>query len=387
LPIARQAHTLVDGAAFAAPTAGGQCLHHTEENVMQKLYAGFAVLVLGMGGMSAAQAAGLELRLSEPAQKAFGSGTIVYSLTNATAAPVQVLRWQTPLDGVDNNLFSVTRNGQPVAYTGRMVKRPAPTDTDYVELAPGQSIRVDVDLSAYYDMRQGGQYTVRYERDANEVIRAASDAARGGVQSGAVEFDRKGDSVTIFADAAPDALDEVEKASVGILAATNSYVGCSTTRKNQIATARTSATSYASNSKNYLTAGTQGSRYTWWFGTYNSSRYSIVRTHFNNIQSALSSQPFTFDCTCTDSAYAYVYPNQPYRIYLCNAFWSAPNTGTDSKAGTIVHETSHFTVMGGTDDWAYGQSAAHNLAGSNPARAVDNADSHEYFAENTPARN
>jgi peptidyl-Lys metalloendopeptidase len=165
------------------------------------------------------------------------------------------------------------------------------------------------------------------------------------------------------------------------------YVGCSTTRKNQITTARTSATSYANNSKSYLTAGTQGSRYTWWFGSYNSSRYSTVRTHFNNICSALSSQPFTFDCTCTDSYYAYVYPNQPYKIYLCNAFWSAPNTGTDSKAGTIVHETSHFTVVGGTDDWAYGQSAAHSLAGSNPARAVDNADSHEYFAENTPARN
>lgn len=355
---------------------------------MQKLYAGLAVLVLGMGGMSAATAAGLELRLGQAGPKDFGSGKIVYSLSNATAAPVQVLRWQTPVDGADNDLFSVTQNGQPVAYTGRLVKRPAPADKDYIELAPGQSLSVEVDLSAYYDMRKGGQYTVRYNRDAEQVIRAASEAVRGGAQASVIEFDRSGgDSVSVFADAAPDALDEVEKASVGILAATNSYVGCSTTRKNQITTARNSATSYASNSKSYLTAGTQGSRYTWWFGSYSSSRYSTARTHFNNIYSALSSQPFTFDCTCTDSAYAYVYPSQPYKIYLCNAFWSAPNTGTDSKAGTIVHETSHFTVMGGTDDWAYGQSAAHSLALSNPARAVDNADSHEYFAENTPARN
>jgi peptidyl-Lys metalloendopeptidase len=173
-----------------------------------------------------------------------------------------------------------------------------------------------------------------------------------------------------------------------VLAATNSFVSCSNTRQSQLATARNSAVTYATNAKSYLDAGTHGSRYTWWFGTYTSSRYSTVRTHFTNLKSALSSQPYTFDCTCTDrNTYAYVYPTQPYRVYLCGAFWSAPNTGTDSRAGTLVHETSHFNVVAGTDDWAYGQTAAHNLANSNPSRAIDNADSHEYFAENNPARN
>jgi peptidyl-Lys metalloendopeptidase len=82
-----------------------------------------------------------------------------------------------------------------------------------------------------------------------------------------------------------------------------------------------------------------------------------------------------------------VYPTQPYRIYVCNAFWNAPNTGTDSKAGTLVHEMSHFNVVAATDDHAYGQTAAKNLAISSPTKALDNADSHEYFAENTPAQN
>jgi peptidyl-Lys metalloendopeptidase len=50
----------------------------------------------------------------------------------------------------------------------------------------------------------------------------------------------------------------------------------------------------------------------------------------------------------------------------------------------MIHEMSHFNVIAGTDDWAYGQSAAASLARSNPTRAVDNADNHEYFAENTP---
>jgi len=40
----------------------------------------------------------------------------------------------------------------------------------------------------------------------------------------------------------------------------------------------------------------------------------------------------------------------------------------------------------GTDIWAYRQAVAAALAGSDPARAVDNADSHEYFGENDPRR-
>ncbi len=93
------------------------------------------------------------------------------------------------------------------------------------------------------------------------------------------------------------------------------------------------------------------------------------------------------DCACTENYYAYVYPTQPYKIYVCNAFWSAPNTGTDSRAGTLVHEMSHFNVVAGTDDWAYGQTACRSLATRSPKKAIDNADSHEYFAENTPSQN
>ncbi|KAG8684904.1 hypothetical protein FRC09_015075, partial [Ceratobasidium sp. 395] len=72
-------------------------------------------------------------------------------------------------------------------------------------------------------------------------------------------------------------------------------------------------------------------------------------------------------------------------IFLCGVFFQAPETGTDSKAGTIVHESSHFTVNGGVSDHVYGQDGAKALAKSDPNQAVDNADSHEYFAENNPA--
>jgi peptidyl-Lys metalloendopeptidase len=81
---------------------------------------------------------------------------------------------------------------------------------------------------------------------------------------------------------------------------------------------------------------------------------------------------------------AYVYPDQFGHVYLCGQYLAANMTGSDSKAGTIVHESTHFTINGGTEDTAYGAGPAQELARTNATAAVGNADSHEFFAENTP---
>ena len=93
-------------------------------------------------------------------------------------------------------------------------------------------------------------------------------------------------------------------------------------------------------------------------------------------------RPVALECDSNSPYYAYVFPRQPYRIYLGSAFWTAPMVGTDSKSGTLIHELSHFTVLG-TNDYAYGQTGAIDLALANPAQAIMNADSREYFVENT----
>ena len=45
---------------------------------------------------------------------------------------------------------------------------------------------------------------------------------------------------------------------------------------------------------------------------------------------------------------------------------------------------SHFTIVADTDDHAYGASACSNLANTDPNKAINNADNHEYMAENDP---
>jgi len=298
------------------------------------------------------------------------------SITNQSKAGVKILRWLTPFDGVKEDLFVVTLDGKPVEYIGAHYKRAAPTEKDYITIRPGETFEATVDLAGYYDLSKTGFYQVNYEVEAANIF-----SYQNNLLDQTEELRSSVAQAYIEAHEAAPILDMPDAVS-----GSTTFTGCSTSRQSSLVTARNNASTYALNSFNYLNAGTRGARYTTWFGTYTSSRYSTVRSHFSNIRSAMDTASVRFNCTCTDSAYAYVYPTQPYTIYLCNAFWSAPSTGTDSKAGTLVHEMSHFNVVAGTDDWAYGQTAAKNLARSNPARAVDNADSHEYFAENTPAQ-
>ena len=80
--------------------------------------------------------------------------------------------------------------------------------------------------------------------------------------------------------------------------------------------------------------------------------------------------------------FAYVHPDDAqHNIYLDSGFDNAPATGTDSKAGTLAHEMSHFSDIGGTEDNAYGQAGAQALAKKDPDAALNNADSFEYFVE------
>ncbi len=331
------------------------------------------VLAFGVFAVTAFAAARqpvqVSLKMSQTAFKADENIPVSIFITNTSKRDVRILRWKTTIDGVKEDLFEVSLNGKEVEYLGPDYKRPVPVDTDYITLKVGETIESGIDISGFYDFSETGSYQIRYKSETQD-----NSSKALALQSENSQTWIEGRETKVIEDSAPDAV-----------SGSTSYTSCSASRQSSLVTARNNASTYATVAYNYLNAGTQGSRYTTWFGTYNSSRYNTVKSHFLNIRNAMDTASVRFNCSCTDSAFAYVYPTQPYTIYLCNAFWSAPSTGTDSKAGTLVHEMSHFNVVAATDDWAYGQTAAKNLARTNTTRAVDNADSHEYFAENTPS--
>jgi peptidyl-Lys metalloendopeptidase len=301
--------------------------------------------------------------------------TVSVTISNPSKGALRLLRWYTPFEDVEESLFEITRDGVPVEYIGAHYKRPQPEDNDFIVLKSGESFTRSINLADYYDLSVSGSYTINYNVKSPGLYPAEKAANR--------QIDSlKSNDVSIFVEGRAAKIREIEAPSA--VSGTSSYTKCTTSQQSLIATARNDAAVYASDSLNYLTSGATGARYTTWFGAYTSSRYSTVKSHFTNIKNAMDTASMNFDCGCKKRYYAYVYANQPYNIYLCSVYWQAPAKGTDSKAGTLIHETSHFSIVAGTDDWVYGQSGAKSLAISDPNKAVDNADSHEYFAENTP---
>lgn len=341
-------------------------------------------------GALAAAAGEVTVRVTPERQALAKNDDVVVkvTLTNTGATTQYLLKWQTPLGAIEAPLFEVTRDGLPVRYLGVQVKHAAPGPADYVALKPGASLSRRIELSALYEMDVTGAYSVRWRDGATQLFQRPGVARRraGPAPSAAPE------RLTALPDPAAASvwiagrLPRGAREPAGALpeGAGLSFRRCSNAQQETIAGAAQAAQAMTQDAGLYLQAKALGARYGSWFGVPDSARPATVAGHFQAIGDAFASKPVTVDCGCKESYYAYVYPNQPYTIYVCKAFWSAPMTGTDSKGGTLVHEMSHFTVVAGTDDLAYGQQAAGQLAASDPDRAVNNADSHEYFGENTP---
>jgi peptidyl-Lys metalloendopeptidase len=338
------------------------------------------VVVLALSAITAATAlaappepaAGVTISTDKAAYTADESVPVNITITNNAGHPVKVLKWYTPVEGVEEPLFVVSVDGAPVQYVGAVYKRPEPKNDDYVNLKPGESVTNAVDLRAYYDMSVTGNYTIRYAVAAADLVEKGNGQGRNAAALVSNE-------ITVFAEASRPSAKPTQPPP-------SEFNRCSDTQINQLIQAKGEAKKYSDNAVSYLN-GQVGPRYTTWFGAYTAQRYNTVDNNFLAIQDAFYNKKVTFDCGCKQKYYAYVYPNQPYNIYVCSVFWQAPLIGTDSKAGTLIHEMSHFTVVAGTDDYVYGQSGAKNLAITNPDNAVKNADNHEYFAENSPFLN
>ena len=293
------------------------------------------------------------------------------TVTNRSSVTLDVPESQLPSEDLETQQFVVLRDGERVNYEGPHIKRGLASADAVISIAPGETYRYDIEISRAYDLTRDGRYSVVFEsRDsqARTVMRSARQEVR------------------LYGRAAL-ATSGIANRTLSALTSQITYARCTTTQQTDIRAALAQAETYAINSRSYLAANNLGARYTWWFGAVSAPNASKVLANFTAIADAFASKPIKVDCGCKKTYFAYVYTNQPYTIYVCKAFWSARVAGTDSRGGTLIHEMSHFTVVAGTNDWAYGQTNAHNLALlTDLSQAISNADNHEYFAENTPEK-
>ncbi|KAK1235362.1 hypothetical protein PQX77_001421 [Marasmius sp. AFHP31] len=341
-----------------------------------------ALVGLCLSAISVAAAPGLSLAVSGSNNFAgVQDFKITTSLVNTGDEALKLLKDpRTVLSSLPTDRFTISNaEGASPAFTGARAKFVPEyvvknnIEDAFVVLEPGASFELEHDLSASYNFTAPGEgaYDIRASNLFLYVNPATNEIAE-------LQATEEAPLTASFTGTLSNARRHAKRIT---------YQSCSSTQQSQLVSAASAAASYASSAASYLSSHTSSTtRYVSWFGTYDSGRHTTVLNHFNAIKGYPFSGSVTYDCSCTDSGtYAYVYPDEYGTIYLCGAFWAAPNTGTDSRGGTLIHESSHFTRIAGTDDVVYGQSGARSLARSNPANAIRNADSHEYFAENNPA--
>jgi peptidyl-Lys metalloendopeptidase len=333
-----------------------------------------------------------------------GEGTnLFFELTNNTKKPIHILKWNTPLEGLKSDCLHVLKNGKTIAYDGRLVKRGQPKPKDFILLEPGKSISAKVDIGEVYDMAKARKVKVNFKPDRlvylhetptqDFLMSTPTPVTKGKtikVITKPAIFNLTGNSKGMkTAGEKARSLEKKKKSSKKKAkssvrqelmpeALPCKTIGGSASRKSIAKKAHGNGYSLT---VAVLSGMSNNPDYKTWFGSYSKARFRKVKSDYKKIQTEFENKVFTYNMTggdCEDGDYAYTYKGTT-TIWLCSAFWSAPATGSDSQAGTMVHEHSHASAF--TDDIAYGAVGCRKLAKTNPGQATHNADSHEYYAK------
>ena len=311
---------------------------------------------------------------------------VQFVLSNSGDTDVSVLTWETPLEAeLTQDVFHLTSstNGKPnvfgerARYSGRLIKRGHPQAKDFVTVKAGDSVSSVVALSDYY-LVGDGVHSVTY---AGEMVIQSNSNERRSLSVGPElqVLGMQSESVTMNLVSTP----ATARASIA------GFQSCSADQQAALASDINASEAITRDALTALTdlpesERSTSPRYLQWFGDFSPNRYATVTDIYRNAIDVFEDGSTEFICDCDEPFFAFVFPVDPFRVFLCEFYWRAAQTGTDSRAGTILHELSHFPEVAGTRDNAYGQTAVASLARSNPAASVNNADTVEYFAENTP---
>jgi hypothetical protein len=122
-------------------------------------------------------AAALRCTLDVPARGVAGQPVMLrFTLANPPdGATVQVLRWNTPLEGGWFAPFvAVTRHGQALPFRGPSLKRGEPLAADYLRLDAGASATAELDMAPAFDLSRPGRYRITPRIRLIDVFRATA---------------------------------------------------------------------------------------------------------------------------------------------------------------------------------------------------------------------
>ncbi|OHF04141.1 deuterolysin metalloprotease [Colletotrichum orchidophilum] len=310
------------------------------------------------------------------------------AVTNTGSEAVSVFKGNTVFsDHATQDLLVTDAEGKALPFEGIYVnyKRTGLDANLFQKIAAGETVTVPVNAAKSYKLDgvaeakvtaiQGFRYAV-----GDSIPSSFKDLAScADVTSGEVEVTP--DQTTAAADHVSRKRDETFNSRIQKRAIT--YSSCSTSQTSALKTSVSDAISMANAA--YTAAGNSADYFTTWFKS--TSVISKVQTIYKDVAGVQTTSP-KISCSdiysdCTDgSALLYTVPSDNV-IVPCpnNGFWDFPElaskcSGDDyDRAGSILHEMTHLY---GTNDYAYGPSAAQALSAT---RAAANADTYEMYGE------
>jgi peptidyl-Lys metalloendopeptidase len=291
-----------------------------------------------------------------------------FEITNFGPNEIHFMPWDTPLEGLEEDLFKVMDNDNfEVPYGGLHIMRDMQDPSRYLQtLAPGESRSARVDLTGSYAVPVDGYVTIslRY---------GLSDAASNEI---VVQVAHTEEQENRFFSTHP----ELDRRHV----TRNGFSGCSSSQISTLQSARSRAQSQASNARSCVRSSSGpasgcSSVYNTWYGRFDSSRHRSIQQCWSTIRSNLPSARFVCDPNCFVVAYVRQ-DDRTMTQYICNSWF---RMSSSERAAVVNHEQSHFRYGGCTsDDLALTPASSMSLARNQPNQAIRNAYNHEWFGEN-----
>ncbi|KAI3598455.1 deuterolysin m35 metalloprotease [Moniliophthora roreri] len=321
------------------------------------------------------RADGLSVKVTGPASSVNSVKDLKFTaeVTNNGAEAVKVLKYGTVLDSLPTRSFTVTKDGQPVNFSGVKLSVSLNNDNAYTTIESGQTVSVTHEVDSLFDFATAGAGKYSFQpitefRVAGIDQQAAHPAALAQVSttSEAIEVEVTGDL----------GKREWKRATTQCSnSAQASFIEASYTESKDLARI---ASSYVSS------AGRSDSLFTAYFG---GNSVSAVTGILDRVADENDSSR-TLSCTddfgvCDGNVIAYTLISTT-NIYYCDIFFNEVDTqslcgGTTVNArnvrgGTTLHEMTHATSN--TDDITYGCPADQALSDS---QQINNADNFNCF--------
>jgi peptidyl-Lys metalloendopeptidase len=287
-------------------------------------------------------------------------------LTNFGQNEIHLFPWDTPLFGLEADLFKVIDvTAQEVNYGGLHVLRDIDLDetldaSNYlITIRPGETKSARVDLTGSYLIPIDGLVTISMKYGASDAV-----------------------SNVIVVEVAHTERQESRWRSThdSVAAGSKSFTSCSSSQQSTIRSALSTARGHSTRARNCVSSSSGPvsscqTVYNTYYGAFSSSRHSHVRTCWNSLHNNLPHA--RFGCSTTRGCTAYVIgSDRTMTIHLCDSYFALSSS---ERAATLIHEQSHFLSSNGgcsTHDHAYGRGPSQRLA---PATAITNADTYAYF--------